>query len=378
MKNYYQIIFYTVIVFASCNKEDGQINTMVQPPNSNYEVVASGYSIPWSIDIIAEDDFLFTDRLGKLYHFENGDTREIHNIPQSRSATFGGLVYGGLMEVSLHPNFSINNLVYISYVDINFYLAVARFELKNNIPVNLEVIYNSDQFSIGSRIAWQDDEHFFLSLGVGGSPYPDPGPQDLNDDKGKIHRLMADGQIPMDNPTFPGYPSPTSVWSYGHRNPQGLFYETSTQTFYANEHGPLGGDELNIITKGSNYGWPLFSYGLNYDNSLVSQMTEQEAALFSVLPAKAWGPDFRVAPSGLLKLSNSNFSSWNGSFLMGSLYAQNLLRYNLESDETEIVLVNAGRVRDIAQLPSGNLLILIDAGSPNTSDTGRIIKLVPK
>ena len=104
-------------------------------------------------------------------------------------------------------------------------------------------------------------------------------------------------------------------------------------------------------------------------------MTEEEAEAISILPAKYWGSDFRVAPSGLLKLENSNFSEWNGSFLMGALYPRHLLRYDLASDETEIVLSNIGRVRDIAQLPSGNLLILIDARSPNDSDEGRIIKL---
>ncbi|MDH3602010.1 MAG: PQQ-dependent sugar dehydrogenase [Candidatus Tectomicrobia bacterium] len=168
------------------------------------------------------------------------------------------------------------------------------------------------------------------------------------------------------------------MWSYGHRNPQGLYYDFASGTLYANEHGPLGGDELNIITRGGNYGWPLFSYGLNYDETPVSNMSEQEAAATTILPAKYWGPDFRVAPSGLIKLSDSNFNSWNGSFLMGTLRPQDLLQYNLETDETEIVLANVGRVRDVAQLPSGNLLILVDAGSPNDADEGRIIKLTPR
>ena len=139
----------------------------------------------------------------------------------------------------------------------------------------------------------------------------------------------------------------------------------------------MGGDELNIITAGGNYGWPLFSYGLNYDRTPVSDMTEQEAATVSILPAKFWGPNFRVAPSGLLFVEDSQFSSWNGSFLLGALNPQHLLRYDPATDETEIVLTNVGRVRDIAQLPSGRLLIAVDAGSPNPSDLGRIIQLPP-
>src|SRR6185503_12202632 len=117
----------------------------------------------------------------------------------------------------------------------------------------------------------------FLSLGVGGTPYPEPGPQDLTSDLGKIHRLMADGQIPADNPILPGAAKPSSIWSYGHRNPQGLYYDAAKGTLYATEHGPLGGDEFNIVVAGANYGWPLFSYGLNYNKTPVSNMTEDAA-----------------------------------------------------------------------------------------------------
>ncbi|MHC4710809.1 MAG: PQQ-dependent sugar dehydrogenase, partial [Planctomycetota bacterium] len=155
-------------------------------------------------------------------------------------------------------------------------------------------------------------------------------------------------------------------------------YDAAQQTLYENEHGPLGGDELNIIIAGGNYGWPLFSYGLNYDGTPVSDMTEEEAAAVSILPAKFWSPDFRVAPSGLLLVENSQVPSWNGSFLLGALNPQHLLRrYDPATDETEIVVARIGRVRDVAQLPSGKLLISVDAGSPNASSSGRIIQLSP-
>jgi len=356
----------------SCSKD------VIVHPNFgiyDFEIVTSGFEIPFGIEVIEENEFLFTDRLGTLNYYNEGTTITIENIPESATITFAGLILGGLMDVSLHPDFSMNNLVYIAYVADDFNLTVARFHLQNNTAQNFEIIFNSNEFSIGSRIAWQDNTHFFLTFGIAGSPFPEPGAQNLNDDRGKIHRFMEDGQIPVDNPVFPGSSFPSSIWTYGHRNPQGLFYDSNFQTLYANEHGPLGGDELNIIDKGGNYGWPLFSYGLNYDNSPVSNMTEEEAEAISILPAKYWGSDFRVAPSGLLKLENSNFSEWNGSFLMGALYPRHLLRYDLSSDKTEIVLSNIGRVRDVAQLPSGDLLILIDAKSPNNSDEGRIIKL---
>ena len=339
-------------------------------------VLASGYGIPDAIAVIGEEEFLFAERSGALHHYVGGEVTSVAGIPESRTVDAGR--FGGLLDVSLHPDFENNRLVYIAYNDAAFRLAVARFELLDGRARNLEVIYESDDFSIGSRIAWEDASHFFLSFGVGGSPYPVPGPQDFGSDLGKIHRLTADGGIPPDNPLLPGASAPSTIWSYGHRNPQGLYYDAATQTLYENEHGPLGGDELNVIVSGGNYGWPLFSYGLNYDETRVSDMTEEEAAAVSILPVKYWGPDFRVAPSGLLLVEDSQFPSWAGSFLLGALNPQHLLRYDPATDETEIVLARVGRVRDIARLPSGKLLISVDAGSPNPSDSGRIIQLSPE
>ena len=342
-------------------------------PGDEPGVLASGFWIPDGIAVIGEEEFLFADRGGVLHHYVSGVVTGVEGIPRSRTSD----VYGGLLDVSLHPHFEDNRLVYIAYNDASFGLSVARFELSDARARNLEVIYESSEFSIGSRIAWEDASYFFLSFGVGGDPYPVAGPQDLGSDVGKIHRLTADGQIPPDNPILPGASAPSTIWSYGHRNPQGLHYDAAQRTLYATEHGPLGGDELNIVTAGGNYGWPLFSYGLNYDRTPVSDMTEEEAATVSILPAKFWGPNFRVAPSGLLFVEDSQFSSWNGSFLLGALNPQHLLRYDPATDETEIVLTNVGRVRDIAQLPSGRLLIAVDAGSPSPSDLGRIIQVQP-
>ncbi len=341
----------------------------VLPPG----VIASGYGVPDGIAVIGETEFLFVERSGILHHYVDGNVTQVSGIPQSRTRD----VYGGLLDVSLHPDFQNNRLVYIAYNDVSANLSVARFELRNDRAETLQVIYRSGGFSIGSRIVWEDESHFFLSLGIGGDPYPDPGPQRIHSDVGKIHRLRADGQVPPDNPVFPDLNGPSSVWSYGHRNPQGLYYDTDNKVLYESEHGPLGGDELNVIVAGGNYGWPLFSYGLNYDRTPVSDMTEEEAEAISILPLKYWTPNFRVAPSGLLMVENSPHSSWNGSFLLGALNPRHLLRYDPASDETETVLANIGRIRDVAQLPSGKLLIAVDAGSPNPSDSGRIIQLSP-
>lgn len=367
------IVFIPItLLFCSCNEVKTQ--TTASGLTLDLEVLADGFEIPWAIEVISEDDYLFTERMGALYRYRNGKVNKVDGLPESKTFTTDR-PYGGMMDISLHPEFESNKMAYLTYVNEDYHLSVARFRLKENSAQDIEIIFKSDQFAIGSRIAWQDKTHFFLSFGTGGAPLPDPGPQDLNDPRGKIFRLMDDGSIPEDNPIFPGMSKPSGIWTYGHRDPQGLFYDMDNTTLYSNEHGPLGGDEFNIIVKGGNYGWPLFSYGVNYDLSKVSDMTEEEAAKNTILPVKHWTPDFRLAPSCLIRLKNSNFEPWNGSFLMGALTYQHLVLYNLETDDTEIVLPKVGRVRDISQLPSGNLVILIDQKSPSLFSKGRLVKI---
>lgn len=353
---------------ASCGGEDptGPAPTLEEPG-----VLVSGFRVPDGLAVIAEDEFLFAERYGGLFHYRSGEAVRVPGIPVSRTRD----VYGGFLDVSLHPEFEDNRWVYIAYNDAGFGLTVARFEFRNGQAEGLQPIFESGEFSIGSRIVWEDPSHFFVSFGIGGSPYPDPGPQDVTMDVGKIHRLRADGSVPVDNPLLPGASQPSSVFSWGHRNPQGLHFDAVSGTLYANEHGPLGGDELNVVDAGANYGWPLFSYGVNYDGSPVSDLSEEEARESSALPLKAWGTDFRVAPSGLLYVPEGGE---DGHFLMGAMYRQALIRYDPAQDLTQVVLAGIGRVRDLARLPGGGLLIAVDAGSPTAAHSGRIIQLTPE
>ncbi len=370
------LIFISIaLLLVSC--KEVKTLTLASGESIRQEVLADGFEIPWAIDVISEDDFLFTERMGALYRYQNGEVNKVTGVPASITY-MTDRHYGGMMDISLHPEFESNQMAYLAYVNENYHLSVARFKLKETTAEDVEIIFKSDQFAIGSRIAWEDNTHFFLSFGTGGAPGPGPGPQDLNDPRGKIFRLMADGTIPEDNPIFPGMSEPFGIWSYGHRDPQGLFYDIENKVLYANEHGPMGGDELNIISKGGNYGWPLFSYGLNYDGTEVSDMTEEEAAKETILPFVHWKPDFRLAPSCLVRFENSNFDEWNGLFLMGALTYQHLVGYDPDTNETKILLPKIGRVRDVAQLPSGNLVLLIDEKSPSIWSKGRVVKLVPK
>lgn len=346
-----------LLALLSCS-DAGPVSLGTEPG-----VVVEGLGIPGGIAVIADGEYLIADRGGALYYHVDGRVHDLAGIPATRMSD----VYGGLLDVSLHPDFGQNRRVYISYNDASHDLAIARFALRDGAIEDFEVLVRSDEFSIGSRIVWEDADHFFVSFGIGGDPYPDPGPQDLGMDVGKIHRFTADGGIPSDNPVFAGQSAPTSVYSYGHRNPQGLVYDATEQTLYAMEHGPLGGDELNVVEAGGNYGWPLFSHGLNYDNTAVSEMTEEEAEASTTLPLEFWGPERRVAPSGMARV--------DGAFVFGALFSQDLLRYDPVSDETEVLMRGVGRVRDVVLLPNGELLVSIDAGSPGASDPGRVIRV---
>jgi glucose/arabinose dehydrogenase len=288
------------------------------------------------------------------------------------------------MDVSIHPNYATNSWVYISYLGVDGLAKVSRLKVQDNKANQLETIFktkNQNYTGNGMRIVWEDSTHFFLGIGNSDwstSTNPALYAQDINDDAGKIHRLMEDGSIPTDNPIFEKFTSPTTIWSYGHRDVQGLYLEDSTNILFGIEHGPQGGDELNIIKKGKNYGWPLFSYGINYDGAQASVISKDSAATFTVLPEHYWTvpTDYggqAVAPACLLKVSGSSVSDWNGYFLFGSLAFRRLMKYNRETGETFGLNIE-GRVRTIKQLPSGDIIALIERNDLTLSN-GMVVRI---
>ncbi|MFK7922431.1 MAG: PQQ-dependent sugar dehydrogenase [Bacteroidia bacterium] len=374
----------------SCN------NNIIGVPDSPYPIsndsfsvdtIARGFTIPYGIAIIEENEYFITDRVGKMFHFKDGNQTEISGMPEV--VTFGtpglaAIMHGGLMEVSLHPSYSINSWVYISYLDSDGLAKVSRFKIQNDAATQFETIFTTRSQNYtgnGMRIVWEDSAHFFLAVGNSDwstSTNPVLNAQDLNEDAGKIHRLMEDGSIPPDNPIFEGFTSPSTIWSYGHRDVQGLYLDKKTNTFFGIEHGPKGGDEFNIIEKGKNYGWPFFSYGINYDGALASTISEDSAALFTVFPEHYWTvPTYdggqAVAPACLLKVNGSNISEWNDYFVFGSLAFRRLMKYNRKTDETFGLNIE-GRVRTIKQLPSGDIIALIERNDLNQSN-GMIIRI---
>ncbi len=337
------------------------------------DTLAQGFSIPYGIAILSENDYLLTDRVGKMFHYQEGKMTEIKGMPEV--ATFGvdgipAILHGGLMDISLHPDYANNGWIYLTYLAPKGKNKVERFRIKDDQAVDFETIFSTKYQNYsgnGMRIVWEDSTHFFLNLG--NSNYstvaaPVMFAQELDKAMGKIHRLQEDGSIPADNPILGDMSEPSSIWSYGHRDVQGLVYEASTQTLYGVEHGPKGGDEFNLIEKGQNYGWPLYSHGINYDGQWVSMISEDSAAKFIRFPEHYWTvptPDGgqAIGPACLLKVDSSNVADWNGNFLFGSLAYRRLMKYNRETKET-FGLDLGGRVRTIKQLPSGDLIALIE------------------
>jgi len=386
-------ILFAILSFGcliSCN------SNIIGVPNSPYPIsndaftldtIAQNFTIPYGIAIVEENEYFITDRVGKMFHFKDGNQTEISGMPEV--VTFGtpglrAIMHGGLMDVSIHPNYSTNSWIYISYLATDGLAKVARLKIQNNAATEFQIIFKTRSQSYtgnGMRIVWEDSSHFFLNIGNSDfSTVANPvmNAQNLNDDAGKIHRLMEDGSIPAENPILDSLTSPTTIWSYGHRDVQGLYFEKSTNTLFGVEHGPKGGDEFNIIEKGKNYGWPLFTHGINYDGAWVSIISEDSAATFTVFPEHYWTVPTNdggqaVAPACLLKVDESNISDWNGHFVFGSLAYRRLMKYNRETDKTFGLNIE-GRIRTIKQLPSGDIIALIERNHLKKSN-GMIVRI---
>lgn len=388
IKTLFAILSFGCLI--SCN------SNIIKVPDSPYPIskdsfsvdtIAQGFTIPYGIAIVEENEYFITDRVGKMFHFKDGNQTKISGMPEV--VTFGtpgirAIMHGGLMDVSIHPSYSTNSWIYISYLATDGLAKVSRLKIQNDAATQLETIFatrSQNYTGNGMRIVWEDDTHFFLNIGNSNwstSSNPVLNAQDLNDDAGKIHRLMEDGSIPVDNPILDSLTSPTTIWSYGHRDVQGLYFEESTRTLFGVEHGPKGGDEFNIIEKGKNYGWPLFSYGINYDGAWASTISKDSAALFTVFPEHYWTVPTNdggqaIAPACLLKVDGSTISDWNGYFVFGSLAYRRLMKYNRKTDETFGLNIE-GRVRTIKQLPSGDIIALIERNDLNKSN-GMIVRI---
>ena len=371
MKNLKLTLLCFLFLNISCAQKD---NSIVSPSEENYEIinVYKDVDIPWSIEFLDENTIIYAEKKGEIYVVKNNNAVKVENVPQ---VYFRG--QGGLLDLELHPNFKNNKLIYMSYASGSREqgggnTAIARAKLINNKLTEVEVLYKGEENSTkgqhyGSRLQFDRDGFLFFTFGDRGNR--DKNPQNLELDGGKVYRIHDDGSIPFDNP-FTGIKNvKEATYSYGHRNPQGMFLHPKTGKIWTHEHGPRGGDEINVVESGKNYGWPKITYGINYSGTTI---TDDKELPGMEQPLYYWVPS--IGPSGFAFLDSKRYKKWNGSLLVGSLKFQYLERLvlNKKNEVTyrEKVADSIGRVRDVKISPDGYIYI----GVENKG----IFKLVPK
>jgi aldose sugar dehydrogenase len=332
--------------------------------------VVDGLNSPWSLAFLPGGDMLVTERGGELRIVRNGTLvpTPVAGVPQVRT---GG--QGGLLDVVLHPDFASNRLVYLSYSkpsanDSLGTTAVVRGRFENDRLTNVEEIFEADAWwqgrgHHGSRLAFDGNGHLFISLGDRQvSPTGDleahPA-QDRSNHIGSLIRIHDDGRVPSDNPFVGQAGVLPEIWSYGHRNIQGLVVHPETGDVWLTEHGPQGGDELNLSPGGGNFGWPVVGYGVNYrSGSAIHGATMREGM---ENPHHIWVPSIGV--SGLMVYTGDRFPGWKGSIFAGGLVGEQVARLTLEGGQVineESIAQRMGRVRDVRQGPDGYIYLVIE------------------
>lgn len=340
--------------------------------NLSIDTVITGLEVPWGMAFLPDGDMLVNEREGKMIRFRNGQKiAEIKGLPEIHATG-----QGGLLDIRLHPGYKNNGWIYFAYtsasVSINegWNTTLMRARLKDNLLIDKQLLFKAMPESktghhVGCKITFDGNGHVFFGVGERGRK---ENAQDLSNDCGKIHRLNEDGTIPNDNPFAGQKDARKSIWSYGHRNPQGLVYNTATGILWESEHGPKGGDELNLIQPGKNYGWPVITFGINYDGTII---TKDTAKVGMEQPITYWVPS--IAPCGMTFVNGTKYKGWEGNVLLGSLRFRYLVRCELVGNlvvHKEILLPNIGRLRNVEMSPDG--FIYIGVESP-----GMILRLVP-
>ncbi|GMV04488.1 MAG: hypothetical protein AMXMBFR53_07680 [Gemmatimonadota bacterium] len=345
--------------------------------------VAEGLVNPWSMAWLPDGTMLVTERPGRLRVIRDGKLLPdpVPGVPAVRQ---GG--QGGLFEVMPHPDFATNRLLYLTYAkegaDGRGTTAVARGRFEGDRLTDVEEIFAAEVWSEGrghhgGRLAFDGDGYLHLSLGDRQVPpsgdLENHPAQDLTNHFGTTIRLHDDGRVPADNPFVGQAGALPQIWTYGHRNIQGMIYDPATGNLWAHEHGPQGGDELNLLQPGKNYGWPVVGYGVNYrSGSAIHEGTMREGM---ESPTHVWIPSIGI--SGMALYTGDAFPRWKGSLFVGGLAGEQVVRLEMDGTRvtrTEQLVQRMGRVRDVRQGPDGYLYVAIEdrAGAPT-----RILRLEP-
>lgn len=375
----FHLVFVLLAFFFSCSKKSEPVAApLTGTPEITITTLLSNQGIIWGFDFLPDGNILFTQKSGSMRLFDTATQSNtlISGLPSNISASG----QGGLLDVTISPDYTKSKSVYVTYSTTGGFLSLARFILNGTAATNWQVLYTTESAStwnghFGSRIAFGPDGKLYWSVGeggggsLGGASSPHQNGQKLNTIWGKIHRMNLDGTVPSDNPLLPGQATRSTIFSYGHRNPQGMAFDPKSKQLFVNEHGPSGGCELNRVQAAENFGWPLYSNGINYNGTTISN---GHNATGIVAPIKSWTPAF--APSGLTFINHPSFRDWNGNLLMGSLVRRHLLMIKMTngvpSTET-ILLENNGRIRNVKMGPAGKIYVSVEGG-------GRLLMLSAK
>jgi glucose/arabinose dehydrogenase len=385
MKRIYPLIFL-LFFFFNCNSEEEtdilgqpQKEEVIEdrkesenPADFNYTIdtIATGLLNPWSLTFLPNQDLLVTERAGEIRIIRENRLLEtkIAGVPEVYATG-----QGGLFEVKLHPDYDSNGLLYICYASVSngaSNTAIMQAKLEDFTLVEKKVIFQALPYltggqHFGGRMEFDRDGYLYLSVGERGRR---TNAQSLENHAGKIIRLNDDGSTPADNPFVKDNGVLPEIYTYGNRNPQGMIRHPDTGEIWIHEHGPMGGDEINIVKPGVNFGWPIVSYGDNYDGSVISENPTAEGIED---PFHYWNPS--IAPCGMTFVTSDLFSPWKGNLLVGSLKFRYLARLELNENAViaeERLLEDLGRVRAVIQGPDG--LIYVAVESP-----GMVLRLNP-
>ena len=355
-------VFCLILLLSFARKQNTVMDDQTRA-DKNYktEVVVSGLSIPWGFTFLPDNSMLITEKKGELIHFKKGKKTKVSGLPTMES--YG---QGGLMDIELHPDFEKNNFIYFTYAASHgkgkgFNTALVRAVFKNGKLSDTKILYKASPNSrrgqhFGSRIAFDRDGFLYFSIGDRGNR--NVNPQDITKDGGKIYRLKDDGSIPNDNPFANQLNAKKAIYSYGHRNPQGMEMNPFTGEIWTHEHGPRGGDEINIIEKGVNYGWPKASFGINYSGT---KFTDKTSIPGMKDPLHQWTPS--IAPSGMAFVSSNRYPNLKGKLLVGSLKFMYVSVCTIENNKVikeEKIVEGKGRVRSIEQGNDGYIYVGIE------------------
>jgi len=332
------------------------------------ETVVNGLDHPWGLAFLPDGRILVTERPGqlRLVSKDGGLSEPLAGVPKVFAKG-----QGGLLDVVLDPDFKANRLVYLSYAEPGeggASTAVARGKLTDDGLKDVEIIFRqvpkvNGGNHFGSRLAFAPDGKLFVTLGERFQFTP---AQDLSNDLGKIVRLNPDGSVPTDNPFVGRNDARPEIWSYGHRNPQGVAIHPKTGKLWESEFGPMGGDELNIPEAGANYGWPVVSWGKHYDGRSIPEPPTQPEFADAIYH---WTPV--ISPSGMTFYTGEAIPGWRDNLLIGGLSSEAIVRLTLdgESVTAEERILMGTRIRDVAQAPDGSVYALTD------EDNGKILRL---